>query len=107
MSACERLQWWTSTAERSYPTSEVRGRSRKDPMPEGQQSRGATPGLRSGAAAESARLRQGRNGREELLQVGGQGWRLGGATPCLRPGLAAGRSDPRSKEWWLQVCKMA
>ena len=56
MSACERLQWWTSTAERSYPTSEVRGRSRKDPMPEGQQSRGATPGLRSGAAAESARL---------------------------------------------------
>ena len=30
-------------AKRSYPTSEVRGRIRKDPMPEGQQPRGVTP----------------------------------------------------------------
>ena len=45
-----------SVAERSYPTSEVRGRSWEDPMPEGRRPRGVTPCLRSGAAAESARL---------------------------------------------------
>ena len=55
-----------SAAERSYPTSEVRGRSREDPMPEGRRPRGGTPRPRSGAAAESARLQQRRNGREEL-----------------------------------------
>ena len=97
-----------SSAERSYPTSEVRGRSREDPMPEGRRPRGVTPHLRSGAAAESARLPQHRNGREELPHVRGQGgsreeihsvrgqgqWReelprfwgqgrrAGGATPC-------------------------
>ena len=60
-------------AERSYPTSEVRGRSREDPMPEGRQPRGVTPHPRSGAAAESARLRRHRNGREELPHVQGQG----------------------------------
>ena len=48
-------------AERSYPTSEVRGRSREDPMPEGWQPRRVTPPLRSGAAAESARLPWRRN----------------------------------------------
>ena len=37
-------------AERSYPMSEVRGRSREDPMPEGRRPRGVTPRLRSGAA---------------------------------------------------------
>ena len=46
--------------------SEVRGRSREDPMPEGRQPRGVTPRPRSGAAAESARLRRHRNGPEEL-----------------------------------------
>ena len=55
-----------SMAERSYPKSEVRGRSWEDPMPEGQQPRGVTPRLRSGAAAKSARLRRRRNGRDEL-----------------------------------------
>ena len=45
-----------STAKRSYPMSEVRGRSREDPMPEGQRPRGVTSRPRSGAAAESARL---------------------------------------------------
>ena len=40
-----------SAAERSYPMSEVRGRSREDPMPEGQRPRGVTPRPRSGAAA--------------------------------------------------------
>ena len=55
-----------SAAERSYPTSEVRGRSWEDPMPEGQLPRGLTPRLRSGAAAESVRLQRRRNGREVL-----------------------------------------
>ena len=55
-----------SAAERSYPTSEVRGRSQEDPRPEGRQPRGVTPRPRSEAAAESARLQQLRNGREEL-----------------------------------------
>ena len=31
-----------SAAERSYPTSEVRGRSQEDPVPEGRRPRGAT-----------------------------------------------------------------
>ena len=55
-----------SAAERSHPTSEVRGRSREDPMPEGRRPRGVTPHPRSGAEAESTRLRRGRNGQEEL-----------------------------------------
>ena len=46
--------------------SEVRGRSREDPMPEGRRPRGVTPRPRSGAAAESARLQGHRNGLEEL-----------------------------------------
>ena len=45
-----------SAAKRSHSTSEVRGRSQEDPMPEGQWPRGVTPRLRSGAAAESTRL---------------------------------------------------
>ena len=84
-----------STAERSHPTSQVRGRSQEDPMPEGRRPRGVTPRPRSGAAAESTRLRRRRNsreelpcvwgqggGREELPHVRGQGPWLGGATPC-------------------------
>ena len=55
-----------STAERSYPTSKVRGRSWENPMPEGQQPRGVTLRLRSGAVAKSARLRQRRSSLEEL-----------------------------------------
>ena len=50
----------------SYPMSEVRGRSREDPMPEGRGPRGVTPHPRSGAAAKSARLQRRSNGREEL-----------------------------------------
>ena len=40
-----------SAAERSYPTSKVRGRSQENPMPEGQRQRGTTQHLRSGEAA--------------------------------------------------------
>ena len=42
-------------------------------MPEGQRPRGVTPFLRSGSAAKSTRLRQRRNGQEELPCVPGQG----------------------------------
>ena len=70
--------------------SEVRGKNQDDPMPEGQWPKGVTPRPRSGAAAESARLRGRRNGREELPRVRGQWW-PGGDTPRLRSG-AAGRS---------------
>ena len=53
--------------------SEVRGRSQEDPMPEGQQPRGATPCPRSGAAAERSyptpKVRGG--GREEQPHVQG------------------------------------
>ena len=45
-----------STAERSYPMSEVRGRSWEDTIPKGQQPREVTPRPRSGAVAESASL---------------------------------------------------
>ena len=69
------------------PTSEVRGRSREDPMPEGRQPRGVTPRPRSGAAAESARLRRRRNGREKVPHVRGQGGRPKGDTQRLRSGL--------------------
>ena len=42
-----------------------------------------------------------KHGREELPQVRGQGWWQGGATPRPRPGAAAGRSKPTSKERWV------
>ena len=83
-----------SMAERSHPTSEVKGRSREDPMPEGLRPRGVTPRRRSGAAAESTRLRRRRNGGEELPRVRGQRGRPRGVTPRLRSGAAGGRSYP-------------
>ena len=81
-------------AERSYPTSEVKGRSLEDPIPEGRQRRGVTPYQRSGAASQSARRRRRSKGREELPRVRGRGRGPGGATPRQRPGAAAGRSYP-------------
>ena len=84
-------------AERSYPTSEVKGRSLEDPIPEGRQRRGVTPYQRSGAASQSARRRRRSKGREELPRVRGRGRRPGGATPRRRPGAAAGRSSPASE----------
>ena len=83
-----------STAERSYPTSDVRGRSREDPMPEGQWPRGVTRRWRPGAAAErryplpeargigrshpASQVRGG--GQEEQPHTRGQGQRPGRAT---------------------------
>ena len=84
MGSCDGAQ---SMAERSYPTSEVRGRSREDPMPEGRRPRGVTSRLRSGAAAKSARLRQCRNGREELPN---QRWRSSIQSTKTRPGADCG-----------------
>ena len=63
-------------------------------MPEGQWQRGVIPRLRSGAAAESIRLRWHRNGREERPHVRGQGTRLRGDTQRPRSGAAGGRSFP-------------
>ena len=57
-----------NAAERNYPMSKVRGRSREDPMHEERRPRGVTPHPRSGAAAErrypANKVRGG--GREEL-----------------------------------------
>ena len=111
----------------SYPASEVRGRSWKDPMPKGgsqeelphvrsQGKRPRVPGCngagmakrsypspRSGAAARrsypTSEVRGG--GREELPHVRSQGQRPRGATPHPRPGAVAGRTSPMSKERWL------
>ena len=88
-----------ATAHRAWPRGatphpEVKGRGREDPMSQGRQPRGVIPCPRSGAVAESARLRQRRNGREDLPHVQGQGRRPGGATPRPRSGLAAKRSYP-------------
>ena len=91
MVSCNSAQ---SAAERSYPTSKVRGRSWDDPMHEGRWPRGVIPRLRSEAAAESARLRQHRSNWEELPHVQGQGRRLAGATPSPRSGAVTKRSYP-------------
>ena len=72
-----RLRRCTNAAERSYPTSKVRGRSWEDPMPEEWWPRGATPCL-------------------------SQGWRPRGATLRPRSGAASGRSYLTSKEEWLR-----
>ena len=74
-----------SAAERSYPTSEVRGRSQEDPMPEGWWPRVVTPRPRSGAAAESTRLRWRRNRGKELPRVRGRGWGGRGAAERRYP----------------------
>ena len=61
-----------SVAERSYPTSEVSGRSREDPMPKGRRPRGVTARPRSGAEAGRTPCPKG-GGQEELLHVRGRG----------------------------------
>ena len=65
-----------SVAARSYPTSEV------------------------GAAAESARLRLRRNGREELLKSEVRGSSQEELPHTRGQGPWAGRTNPRSKEPW-------
>ena len=75
-----------SMAERSYPTSEVRGSSRECQAATVQERpRRATPHPRSGGAAErsypASEVRGG--GREELPRVRGQGQRRE-ELPCVR-----------------------
>ena len=82
----------------------------------------ATPSLRSGAAAKRSNttskerwLHEGRRaeksystskvrrgGSEEIPLARGQGRWPGGPTPLRRPEAAAGRTNPTSKERWLQ-----
>ena len=42
-----------------------------------------------------------KRGLEELPHIRGHEWQLRGATPPTKPGAAAGRSNPMSKERWL------
>ena len=66
-------------------------------MPEERRPRGVTPRPRSGAVAESTRLRRHRNGREELPRVRGQAGQAKGVTPRPRSGAAAGRRYPTTE----------
>ena len=76
-------------AERSYPTSEVRGRSQEDPMTEV-------------VVERSYPTSEVRSGGRECQAVAAQE-QLRGATPRPRSGAVAERSNHTSKEWWL--CK--
>ena len=99
-----------SMTERSYPTSEVRGRSRECQAATAQEwPRGATPRPRSGAAAErsypTSEVRG--SGQEDLPRIRGQGWRPGGATPRphardqrWRTGGATSRPYTRGQGQW-------
>ena len=60
-----------STAKRSYPMSEVRGRSREDPMPVGRRPKGVTPCSEVRDSGRVCRKRQRRNRREEVPHVRG------------------------------------
>ena len=73
--------------------SEVRGRNREDPMPEGRWPRGVTPRLRSGAEAGRTPCPKG-GGQEELPQARGQGQKPGG--PHAQRAVAK-RSYPTSE----------
>ena len=97
-----------SSAKRSYPTSEVKGRSREDPRPEGQRPRRVAPRPRSGqqlrvpgwdgagtAERSYPRSEVRGGGQEELPHARGQGLQLGGATPRPRSGGCAGTGGPR------------
>ena len=84
-----------SAAERSYTKSEVRGRSQENPMPKGRRPRGVSPRPRSGAAADSARLQQQRNGWEDLPCMWGQGGRSRGVIPCPGQSWQLGGATPR------------
>ena len=114
---CGRLQWRTSTGERSYPQARGQGQQprvtgcdgtgtteRSYPTSEVRAVAGRsypTSEVRGGSQEELPSVRGQRQWTEELPPAQGQGRQLGGATPHRRPGIAAGRSYPRSKKWWL------
>ena len=94
MGSCD---WCTWHGQEEHPTSEIRGRSWEDPLPEGRQPRGVTPRPRSGAAAgrnyPASEVRG--SGPEDLSHTGGQGPRLGGAIPPPRSGGCVRTGGPR------------
>ena len=92
-----------SIGERSYTTSEVRGISWEDPMPKGQRPRGViprpgqgkrprVPGCDSAGTAEKS---------YPSPRSGAVAERSYPTPPRPRPGAAAGRTNPTSKETWL------
>ena len=97
-----------SVAERSYPTSEVRGSGREE-LPKSEVGAKAKRSytaseVRGGGWEElpHAPMPETRGGgQEELPHTRGQGWWPGRATPCPRPGAADWRTNPTSKEQWL------
>ena len=70
-------------------------------MSEGWRPRVVTPRLRSGAAAESARLQRCRNGQEELPLIRGQG-RPGGDTTVRGQGRQPGGPTLGAVAAWVQ-----
>ena len=87
------------SAAKSYPTSKVRDSSLECQAVMAQERlRGAAPCPRPGVMAlRSHPVPKARGGaQEEPPCAGGQGLQPGGATPRLRPGAAAGRSNPRN-----------
>ena len=89
-------------ANRSYPTSEVRGSSREYQTVTAQERpRGATPGPRSGGAAErrypASEVRGGDKRSYPASEVRGGGWKEVPHAPSPRPGAAGGRSYPMPK----------
>ena len=90
---CGCLRRRTSATERSYLTSEVRGRSWEDPMPERQRPRGVTPGPRSGAAAERSYF---------ASEIRSGGWECQAATAQEQPrGVTPRpRSGAGARRWY-------
>ena len=85
-------------AGRRHPVSEARGGQEETLRVQGQeqQQRGATLRPRAGEVAErNYHTSEVSGSREETPCLLGQGW-LGEATSRPRPGVAAGRSNPRS-----------
>ena len=84
-----------SAAKRSYPTSEVRGRSREDPIHEGQRPRGITPCPRAGAAAEECQTATAQERPRGATPCPRSGAATRGVTPHPRSGVAGGRRYPK------------
>ena len=88
-------------AERSYPTSEVRGKSREDPVPEGQWPRGVTPRQRSGQRPRVPGC-DGTGTAERSYPSPRSEVAAERSHTVPEAGAAAERSNPTSKEQWLR-----
>ena len=102
----------SGTAERSYPTSEVRGGGREElPHVRGQEQKPGGPHAQRAAAKRSYPTSEVRGCGRECQAATAQEWLrgatlrlrpgtpMGRATPHPRTGATARRSNPRSKEW--------